>query len=248
MDMAVDQSQVMVILLAAGLVVWLGAVLWIVVAAFGTSLLWGLLLVLLTPLYVIYALLEWSRPGVRYAFLVSLVGLLLAAAGWYGGAGRVVLAQLDRLEGAVDPSLRSQVEAVAERLPTAAPPDEPLPNESSVPEDPEILAVDPLKEAYQIPPADPLPPDPHSEVEPPRGAPLAWRRVNPALLSGHLGRRVRLELRDGRQVEGLLMPGADESIMVEVQQGTGRIGYEYLLNQIASAEVLLLAPVQDAAP
>jgi hypothetical protein len=239
MDIAVDQSQVMLVLLAAGLLVWLAAVLWIVVAAFRTSLVWGVLLVVLTPLYLIYALLEWSRPGVRYAFLVSVLGLLMAGAGWYGGAGRVVLAELDRLGDVVDPALRSQVEQAARRIPTAVPPDEPLPNEAQVPDDPEILAVDPLDEAYQIPPAQPLPPVPENAVEPPPARGFTWRRVGPGLLRGYLGSRVRIELRDGRRVEGLLMPGADESIMVEVQQGTGRIGYEYLLSQIRSAEVFV---------
>ncbi len=246
MDIAVDQSQVMLLLLAAGLLVWLAAVLWIVVAAFRSSLLWGVVLVVLTPLYVIYALLEWRQPGVRYAFLVSVLGLLLAAVGWYGGAGRSVMASLDRIGAVLPPEMRSEVEEVAERLPTAVPPDEPLPNQAAVPKDPEILKVDPLEEIYQIPPAPPLPPQPEQAVQPPSRPVLAWRKVPVGSLRGYLGSRARLVLRDGRTVEGMLMPGADESLMVEQQQGTGRVAYEYLLNQIRSAEVLTpSAPVRS---
>ncbi len=239
MEVAVDQSQVILLLFAAGLLVWLAAVLWIVVAAFRSSLVWGVLLVVLTPLYLVYALLEWRQAPVRYAFLVSVVGLLLAAAGWYGGAGKTVLAQLDQFEGVLDPTLRDQVEEVAGRLPTAVPPHEPLPNEASVPQDPELLAVDPLQEAYQIEPAEPLPPRPETEVEAPPVHTLAWQDVPVGLLSGYLGNRARLVLADGRTIEGMLLQGGDESIMVEQQQGTGRIAYEYLVRQIRSAQVLL---------
>ncbi len=246
MAIDVEQTQVMMLLLAAGLIVWTAAVLWIVVAAFRTSIVWGVLLAVLTPLYVVYALLEWSRPGVRYAFLVSVLGLLMAGAGWYGGAGRLVVAQLDRLGETVDPALRSQVEEVARHIPTAAPPDEPLPNAERVPDDPDILSVDPLKEVYQIPPARPLPPSSEEVVQPTPVRTFSWQRVSPDLLHGYLGSRVRLRLRDGRHVEGMLMPGADESVMVEVQQGSGRIGYEYLLSQIQTAEVLV--PVEAGSP
>lgn len=71
------------ILLIAGLLVSLGAGLWLLVLAFQESIWWGLGSLLLSPVMLVFVILHWQQA--KRPFLINLGGVALMIVGVLGG-------------------------------------------------------------------------------------------------------------------------------------------------------------------
>jgi len=74
-----------VVLILALLLMLVGMIM-VLLDAFKESFLWGLMVLLIPPLFVpIYSFVKWSRSQARNGFAMTLVGLVMAGVGAYGG-------------------------------------------------------------------------------------------------------------------------------------------------------------------
>ena len=68
------------VLVFGGMLVYLAGLIGIVIEAFGRSIWWGLGVLLLPPIAILFAVLHWKRA--RGACLAVVVGCMLATAGY----------------------------------------------------------------------------------------------------------------------------------------------------------------------
>ncbi len=157
------------------------------------------LLALIPGLNLLLVVNAWERPLVRNGFLLSIVGLLLGAVGYYGGGERELIAHLEEA-GVERPDIDIPVEVPIE-VPIKV--DITRPHEIEVPNQAEADAagVDPTRSVLDEPPigtrdVEALPPkDSISAMA--RQVEYRFEPTCPALLGEDIGKRVRVLLRAG---------------------------------------------------
>ena len=239
-----------VILILALLLLLVGMIM-VLLDAFQESFLWGLLVMVIPPLFIpIYSFAKWTRSQARKGFALSLVGLVMAGVGIYGGAlhGLPVLGDHE----------------IVSNIPTAVPKDEPLPNEEEAAkvelEDGE--AYDPMlstdKDRFSASEIEPLAPEEDKTVK--NFAKNKPRAVKVPLesASSSIGAVVDITFKDGNQYSGTLIKTTEDSLTIEQTAGGGTVSYEYPFEKIQSvvrytrpkkpAEVESQRPAQTATP
>ncbi|MFK7815128.1 MAG: hypothetical protein AB8B92_02230 [Gammaproteobacteria bacterium] len=228
-----------VVLILALLLVLVGMIM-VLLDAFKESFLWGLMVLLVPPLFVpIYSFVKWNKSQARNGFAMALVGLVMAGVGVYGGG-------LESIPGLSDHKMVSN-------LPTATPKDEPLANEEAAAEvefedgedyDP-VLSTD--KDRFSPSEIEPLAPSEDKTVKginksKPRAVPIALSDI-----SSSMGAGIEITLNDGNKYAGTLVRATEDSISIEQQTSGGTISYEYTLDKIQSV-VRLSKPSESAVP
>jgi hypothetical protein len=247
----------MVWILLVGLVLLCTGVVRVLSAAFRFRVAWGVAILLMPLIYPLYAGLHWSESPPRNGFLLSIVGLLVASVALYGGAGRDVLALVG---GVPSEQVQSKVQELVEKVPTAAPPDEPLPNEAKAAKVSgwQEGTYDPIhgddKDAFPASEIEPLPPRGDKRVQ--VAAPAVryeFQQVAPELASHFHGKRARLTTKAGELKEGVLTGGHTESVVMEIPFQGGVAGFEFPFSDIdrlsvyeARGAVAALTPPEPA--
>lgn len=181
----------------------------------------------------------WDRPMIRNGFLLSIVGLLLGAVGYYGGGERELLAHLEE----------AGIETSEIDIPVEVPIEVPIkveitrPHEIEVPNQAEAEAagVDTTRSVLDEPPigtrdVKALPPKDSKRIVA-RQVEYRFEPTCPALLGEDIGRRVRVLLREGGVREGKLVLATQTSMSVEQKVSGGDVSFEYPFDQIQSLEV-----------
>ena len=209
-----------VVLILALLLILVGMIM-VLLDAFNESLFWGLLVLLVPPIFVpIYSFVKWNKSQARNGFAMALVGFVMLGVGVYGGALQGIL-------------FLSDYEVVS-NLPTAGPIDEPLPNEEEAAKV-ELEGKDDydpiLSSASEI---EPLAPDEDKTVK--NFGKGKVRAVNIPIenISSSMGAKIEITFNDGVKNVGILVKTTEDSISIEQQTGGGMVSYEYTLDKIKS--------------
>ena len=226
-----------IVLILALLLILVGMIM-VLLDAFSESFIWGLLVLLLVPIFgPVYSFVKWHKDQARYGFAMSLVGVVMVAAGVYGGGVHSI------------PILGNQ--EIVKNLPSALPPTEPLPNEAAAAKveienegeyDP-ILSTN--KDRYSTKEIEPLAPKEDKTVKSAgrskvRKIPLSIEDINLSI-----GSNVEVVFVDGATKRGQLIASAENSISLEEQTSGGSVSFEHKFEKIKSI-VLLVDP--SAAP
>ncbi len=198
--------------------------------AFQQNRMWGIAGILVIPLLA-HIFLAWSSLTVRKATYGLIVGVLALLVGVSGGA----LMHLPFL---------TQHEVVQTLEETIAPPKAiPLPNEE------QAKAVSGQEENY-----DPLltgsefetvdveqfvPPSIPQQVN--KSPATIYQQIMPEMLSKAIDKTIRLNMKSGEMIEGVLTHVEDHAVTVESQVEGGSLGLSYPLNEIDSIAVRLLS-------
>ncbi len=215
-----------IVLILALLLLLVGMIM-VLLDAFKESFIWGLLVMILPPVFVpVYSFVKWTNSQARNGFAMSLVGLVIAAIGIYGGGLKTM-------------PIISEHEIVSS-IPTAVPPDEPLPNEDEAAqvelEDDEaydpILSTD--KDRFTSSEIEPLAPKEDETVKnigksKPRAINVPIENANSAI-----GANVEVTFNDGEKSAGTLVKTSEDSVTIEQQAGGGTVSFEYPFNNIQS--------------
>ena len=221
-----------------GSIVLIIALLMLLRQAFRASMLWGVLGILFAvPLYV-FAALRWSELSVRKPVYFSLVGILAVFVSVSGGA-------LQHLPFVPEHEV---IQSIEENI--APPKETPLPNEEAAQavEFPEGDAYDPLLKGGEFEPIE------LKDVAPPvvqQALPKAtseFQAIDIAEVERAINRRVKLQLANGEQIEGVLTHLQDGSMVVESKVAGGEVGYSYAFDEVDSLSVLDPAPVSEESP
>lgn len=215
-----------VVLVLALLLILVGMIM-VLLDAFNESLLWGLLVLLMPPIFIpIYSFVKWRKSQARNGFSMTLVGLVMLVVSAYGGALQSI------------PFL-NDYEAVS-NLPTAGPKNEPLSNEQEAAnvelEDEEsydpMLSTD--KDRFSASEIEPLAPEQDKTVK--NVGKSKARAVNIPVenISSSMGADIEITFNDGVKLVGTLVKTTEDSISIEQQTGGGTVSYEYTLDKIKS--------------
>ncbi len=214
-----------IVLILALLLLLVGMIM-VLLDAFKESVVWGLLVMIVPPLFVpVYSFVKWANSQARNGFAMSLVGLVMAGIGVYGGALQTI------------PMLSDN--EIVSNIPTATPADEPLPNEEAAAQvelededdyDP-VLSTD--KDRFTSKEIEPLAPKEDETVKVSQAKPRAVH-VPIENVSASIGANIEVTFNDGTKQAGTLVKTSEDSITVEQQAGGGTISYEYTFEQIQS--------------
>lgn len=226
------------VLILALLLILVGMIM-VLLDAFSESLFWGLLVLLVVPVFgPIYSFVKWHKSQARNGFAMSLVGIVMAAAGLYGGGAQIV------------PGLAEQ--EIVKNLPSALPSDEPLPNEAAAAkikiEDDEaeydpILSTD--KDKFSTSEIEALAPKEDKTVKSASRPKVRKVTLDVTELDASVGENVEVVFMDGSSKRGRLIASSGFSISIEELVSGGIISYEHNLEKIKSV-LLLVDP--GAAP
>ena len=215
-----------VVLILALLLILVGMIM-VLLDAFKESFFWGLLVLLIPPIFVpVYSFVKWNKTQARNGFAMALVGLVLAGVGIYGGG-------LLGIPGVGDHEIVSN-------LPSAAPNDEPLPNEDEAAqvklEDEEdydpMLSTD--KDRFTSKEIEPLAPKGDKSVKSFGNTKASAVNVPLEEVNSSVGANVEITLKDGTKFAGTLVHTTEDSVSIEQQAGGGSVSYEYGLDKIQS--------------
>ena len=215
-----------VVLILALLLILVGMIM-VLLDAFNESFFWGLLVLIIPPIFVpIYSFAKWTKSQARNGFAMTLVGLVMAGVGAYGGALQSI-------------PLVGDHEMVS-NLPTAGPADEPLPNEeeASKVEIEDEESYDPMlstdKDAFSAKDIEPLAPEEDETVKNFGKGQQRAVRVPLENISSSIGANIEVTFKDGEKHVGTLVKTTEDSISIEQQTGGGTVSYEYTLDKIQS--------------
>jgi len=217
-----------VVLMLAILLVFVGMIM-VLLDAFNESFIWGLLVLLFPPVFLpIYSFVKWNKSQARNGFAMTLVGLVMAGVGIYGGG----------LQGL--PFMKDQ--EIVEKLPTAVPKDEPLPNEEEAAkvqlEDEDDESYDPIlstdKDRFTSKDIEPLAPQEDKTVKSVGKARPTKVNVPLENIGSAMGADIEITLKDGAKHVGTLVRSTEESVSIEQQASGGMVSFEYALDKIQS--------------
>ena len=215
-----------VILILALLLLLVGMIM-VLLDAFQEGFFWGILVMLVPPLFVpIYSFVKWTRSQARNGFAISLIGLVMTGVGVYGG-GLQGLPMLDDNE-------------IVSHIPTAAPKNEPLPNEEEAAkvelEDGE--AYDPMlstdKDRFSPSEIEPLAPEEDKTVKTVSNSKPRAVKVPLENVAASIGAVVDVNFKDGSKYSGTLVTTTEDSLTIEQAAGGGTVSYEYPFEKIQS--------------
>jgi hypothetical protein len=221
--------------LAGGLLLFLLGWVMIFFAGLRRGLMTGLL-ALFPGLNLIFVGRNWTAGGVRNGFLASIVGILLAGVGFYGGGERELTQKLETA-GVQTPEIN---------VPIRRPVDTEVPNQAEA----EAAGVDTTTSVLDEPELDPafrvkpLPPEGSLQLEQVEVR-RAYQPTCPELLGEDVGLPVRLMLSNGQRPEGTLQAADDRAAIVSRKLTGGEAAFTYLFTDIQSIEVF--APLVSGA-
>ena len=222
------------ILLALAVILILIGLVMILLDAFSESAFWGILVLLFAPVFgPIFAFVHWYKSRARNGFALTFFGMVLLAAGIYGGGVKSI------------PGLADQ--EVVKKLPSAIPSDEPLSNEAEATsiklEEEENGEYDPIlstdKERFSVKEIEPLAP---AEDKTLHGTPRP--KIKKVVLEVEdinfsIGQNVEVTFKNGTTKRGKVIANTQNSISLEEQVGGGSISFEHKLDKIQSISLLL---------
>ncbi len=207
----------------------------VVRAGFRREFIWGVIN-LVPVVSLAFVLLHWRQA--RFGFLLSILGLLVAAGALYGGADARVERELTRMGYTVEVP-----------MPVQRPADTPIPNEERV-RRMEEEAGQPLDDTVQdgalgqARPRSPLGSFRAEDRAPP--VERAWRHALEEELPQLVGEYVRLVTSPGGTMrEGTLAGVTSASVFLKQVMRHGTVGFEYRLRDVESMSVW---DVQGAGP
>ncbi len=227
-----------IVLILALLLVLVGMIM-VLLDAFSENFFWGLLVLIIPLLVPVYCFIKWNHDQARNGFAMSLVGIVMAAAGIYGGG-------IHAIPGLAD-------HEVVKNLPSALPPAEPLPNEEAaakvVIEDEEeydpILSTN--KDKFSSKEIEPLAPKEDKTVKTISRAKIRKVAIDKTDINSSIGKNVEVVFMDSTSKRGRLIASAEDSISVEEQISGGIVSFEYKLEKIKSI-LLLIDPSAPPPP
>ncbi len=216
------------ILLTVGLVMVLSS-------AFRHRLNWGLVILFLPVIAPVYAIYNWREHQARNGFFTVIIGLFVIAAALYGGVGRDVATLFTEVPSK---QVQQQVQELVEKIPTARPPDKPLPNQAAANKvqtksGTEYDAIHGDDEwAYTK--IEALPPDEDVRVEVPEQAEVTYEyQVITAAQLGHFtNKRLKVATKRGELREGKLIRSDEDSLYLESLVDGGVVQFQYALKNI----------------
>jgi hypothetical protein len=227
-------------LFAVGLLVFLLGFLMILLSAFRRHFMWGISLVVLPVIYPIYASINWFESQTRNGLLLSIIGFFVAVIAFYGGASNDVLELSHKL---TSQPVHAEVTKLMTNVPSAVPPNEPLPNaaQASKVSLPEGETYNPLAgEDFSTPlPVEPLPPKEDVKVSA-QSVPKLKYRLKPIPLNdiaGRDGQTIRIQTKQGHEQEGRLISSDDTSLSIEMPYESGLVAFQYNFADIAAVSV-----------
>lgn len=215
----------MIITFVIGLLVFITGLAMVLAAAFRRRISSGLAMILLPVGYPLYAVFNWSQPRVRNGFLISMAGVLIVLAAAYGGVARDLPF--------------NQAQDIADKVPTARPPNEPLPNAAAA--DAIVLPAgqkfDPLADERFAPPAPPLSPSSDKSFTPARAHAFAYYALRREHVPGQLGKTIKIITREGRVEQGVLVGSDARSLLLETLLPGGSAAFQYRFRDLTSMYV-----------
>ena len=217
-----------VVLMLAILLVFVGMIM-VLLDAFNESFIWGLLVLLFPPVFLpIYSFVKWNKSQARNGFAMTLVGLVMAGVGIYGGG----------LQGL--PFMKDQ--EIVGKLPTAVPKDEPLPNEEEAAkvklEDEDDESYDPIlssdKDRFTSKDIEPLAPQEDKTVKVVGKVKPTKINIPIESIGSAMGADIEITLKDGTKHVGTVVRSTEESVSIEQQASGGMVSFEYELDKIQS--------------
>jgi hypothetical protein len=209
-----------------GLLILIAGLAMVLAAAFRRRLSWGLAMILLPVIYPLYALFNWSQPRVRNGFLMSVAGALIVLAAAYGGVAKDLPF--------------NQAQDLADKVPTALPPDDPLPNAAAA--DAIVLPAghgfDPLADERFVPPAPPL--SPRSDKRVASAGPahrFAYHALSREDVARYLGKTIKIVTREGKVEQGVLVGSDAKSLLLETLLPGGSAAFQYRFHEVKSMYV-----------
>lgn len=228
-------AQIVVIL--ALLLILVGLIM-VLLDAFSEGLIWGLLVLLVPITGPVYCFIKWHKDQARNGFAMSLVGLVMVAAGIYGGGVHSI------------PGLENQ--EIVKNLPSALPEDEPLSNEEAAAniEIEDEGEYDPIlstnKDRFSTTEIDPLAPKEDKTVKSTGRPKIRKVRLDIADIDFSIGSDIEVIFIDGTKKRGRLIASAEDSISLEEQIVGGSVSFEHNFEKIKS--ILLLIDPSKAPP
>ena len=219
-----------IILILALLLILVGLIM-VLLDAFSEGILWGLSVLLVPPFAPVYSFIKWRKDQARNGFAMTLVGIAMVGVGLYGGGVQSI------------PGLSDY--EIVNKLPTALPTEEPLPNEkiaAKVKLD-EERDYDPLlsddKAKYSSKEIGALAPKEDESVRSTgrakvRRFPLAIEDLEIAV-----GSIIEVTFVDGETKRGNLIAYTEESLSLEEQLGGGSVSFEHNFEKIRSMALLV---------
>lgn len=212
------------IALLIGLGFVLTGYLMVVRAGFQREFLWGVV-TLVPVLSLLFVLFYWRMS--KLGFAVSLVGLLILAGAIYGGGDRVLERQLEYFG----------ISGVEIDMPVKRAWDVAVPNEALIRQIEqeiggplEIIEYNPSARIEPLPPLDSFLLMEQTQIR------REYQDVEMGQLSGLIGDRIRLTMRDGARREGNLIAVTGASVYLQQVAYGGTVAYEYRIRDIRSAE------------
>ncbi len=230
------------IALILGFLLILVGMIMVLLDAFSESFFWGLLVLLLVPIFgPIYSFVKWNKDQARNGFAMSIVGIVMAAVGLYGGGASSI------------PGLADQ--EIVQNLPSALPSSEPLPNEeeaaSIVIENEDEEEYDPIlstnENRFSAKEIEPLAPKEDKTVTNAARPKVQKVKLDIADIDSSIGSNVEVVFVDGTIKRGRLIASSEESISLEEQLSGGMISFEHNFEKIQSI-LLLVDPSATVAP
>jgi hypothetical protein len=218
--------------LAGGLVLFVLGWVLVFLGGLARGLLTGLW-ALLPGLNLIFVGRSWNVGTVRTGFLASIVGLLLAGVGFYGGGERELAEKLET----------AGVQTPVIAVPIRRPADTEVPNQAEA----EAAGVDTTTSILDEPELDPsfrvepLPPRESLALEA-VAVERSYQATCPELLGEDLGATLRVALRNGQQAEGRLQSADDRALVLQRALTGGEASFTYLFSDVTSVEVLARPP------
>lgn len=211
----------------------------IIIQAFKTNFWWGLGVLLVPFVGLAYMIMYWQES--RTGAYVLIVGVLLSAVSFYGGAEEELELEKQLDKAGVDVEqipVNPQVVEILEKRPGKAE----VPNQAKA----EAMGIDTQKDIYEIeaereeaPLVIPQMEQAQQAAPEPVAVPMSYQPVSRKRLPEYLGRKARVHTNDGRVHEGRLSEVSEktESVYLLQRVGSGEASFEYPFLKIEWIEV-----------
>ncbi|MEJ2060596.1 MAG: hypothetical protein P8Y64_08945 [Gammaproteobacteria bacterium] len=215
---------------ALGFVLFVAGAVLIIRKAAQQGVVWTLVSIV-PGLNLLFVFSHWNQA--HRGFLMSIVGVLVAAGGFYGGGDKGVCEQLAEF-GWRNTAICS--------IDLQRPGDVAVPNQAEV----EAKGLADKKEPendyseYMQPKIVPLPPKGSIKKLPDSNVKMAWQVLSPKLAPSFVGRVIRISMDTGETKEGVMTKADDDSLYIQQNLGGGTADLQYSYSDLH--QILVYAP------
>jgi hypothetical protein len=215
---------------ALGFVLFVAGAVLIIRKAAQQGVVWTLVSII-PGLNLLFVFSHWNQA--HRGFLMSIVGVLVAAGGFYGGGDKGVCEQLAEF-GWRNTAICS--------IDLQRPGDVAVPNQAEV----EAKGLADKKEPendyseYMQPKIVPLPPKDSIKKLPDSNVKMAWQVLSPKLAPSFVGRVIRISTDTGETKEGVMTKADDDSLYIQQNLGGGTADLQYSYSDLH--QILVYAP------